>query len=352
MKQLIRPFKYSFLIALLSLAAWNANAQQLVVNGGFEASTPGVGNSSFPPGWTNVDSSNFSGISNDPTSAHSGMQFAFLGATGMFGSLTQNIATNMGTPYTLSFWLRNRSGIPPNSFDVLLNGVSIGGSFPLVNSPGSLTYTQYTHNFNAATNGTTLEFRYRHDDSFFDLDDVSVLPAAVPALQLTSAASVKTHGATGTFGINLPLAGEPGVECRNTGGGNHTLVFTFNNNVVSGSASVTTGTGSVMGPPTFAGNTMRVNLTGVTDVQRIAVTLSSVTDSSAQVLPNTAVSVNMLSGDAIGNKTVNASDIGQTKGQSGAPVNSANFRTDINANGSVNATDIAQVKANSGNMVP
>ena len=45
-------------------------------------------------------------------------------------------------------------------------------------------------------------------------------------LQLTTAVSRKTHGGAGDFDINLPLSGEPGVECRNSGG-NHTLVFTF-----------------------------------------------------------------------------------------------------------------------------
>ena len=61
------------------------------------------------------------------------------------------------------------------------------------------------------------------------------LSPAAP-LQLTTAVSHKTHGSAGDFAIPLPLAGEPGVECRSSGGA-HTLVFTFNNNVVSGNAS-------------------------------------------------------------------------------------------------------------------
>ena len=170
-------------------------------------------------------------------------------------------------------------------------------------------------------------------------------------LQLTTAVSRKTHGGAGDFDITLPLAGEPGVECRSTGGA-YTLVFTFSNNVVSGDASVTTGIGSVLGSPTFSGNTMTVNLTGVTDVQKITVTLSNVTDSFAQVLPDTAVSVNMLIGDTNGNKTVNAGDVAQTKGQSGQPVGAGNFRNDVNVSGSINAGDVAQVKANSGHSLP
>ena len=130
------------------------------------------------------------------------------------------------------------------------------------------------------------------------------------------------------------------------------LVFTFSNNVVSGNASVTKGTGNVSGSPTFADNTMTVNLAGVADVQTIAITLSNVTDSFSQVLPDTAVSVNILIGDTNGNKTVNAGDVAQTKGQSGAAVTAANFREDINASGTATASDIAQVKANAGHSLP
>jgi hypothetical protein len=122
--------------------------------------------------------------------------------------------------------------------------------------------------------------------------------------------------------------------------------------LVSGNASVTSGTGNVAGSPTFSGNTMTVNLNGVTDVQKITVTLSNVTDSSANVLPDTPVSANMLIGDTTGNKTVNASDIGQTAGQSGLPVIAANFRTDVNVSGTITASDVAQVKADSGHTLP
>ena len=169
-------------------------------------------------------------------------------------------------------------------------------------------------------------------------------------LQLTFVNSIKAHGAAGNFGIFLPLTGEAGVECRSSGG-SHTLVFFFNNNVVSGSASVTSGTG-VAGSPTFSSNTMTVNLTGVADVQKITVTLSGVTDNTGGVLPDTSVSMNVLAGDINGNKIVNASDIGQTKAQSGAPVTAANFRQDVTPNGSINASDIGLVKSRSGQSVP
>src|SRR2546430_16455009 len=76
--------------------------------------------------------------------------------------------------------------------------------------------------------------------------------AAYNYLLLTGAVSRKTQGVAGTFDINLPLSGEPGVECR-SGGGNYTEVFTFDNNVVSGSGAGTGGPGRGAGRPVVSG---------------------------------------------------------------------------------------------------
>jgi hypothetical protein len=143
-------------------------------------------------------------------------------------------------------------------------------------------------------------------------------PMADPCnpLQLTSIISRKTHGATGTFDVDLPLMGNAGVECRSTGG-NHTFVFTFTNDVVSGNANVTSGTGTVSGSPIFSTNTMTVNLTGVTDQQQITVTVSQVVDTFGQTLPDTAVNAVILAGDTNGNRVVNAADVAQAKAQQG-----------------------------------
>ncbi len=172
-------------------------------------------------------------------------------------------------------------------------------------------------------------------------------------LALTSAVSRKAHTGAGTFDISLPLSGSPGVECRSSSG-NHKLVFTFNNPIVSGNAMVTSGTGSVSGPALFSAvsNTMTVNLSGVADVQMITVTLTNVTDSFGQTLPSAQVSMNMLIGDTSGNKVVNATDVSQTKLQSGVPVTATNFREDVVVSGSINATDLSVVKLRSGSNLP
>jgi T5SS/PEP-CTERM-associated repeat protein len=182
--------------------------------------------------------------------------------------------------------------------------------------------------------------------------DLNLTSASGPALKLMSAVSRKTHGAAGDFDIPLPLTGEPGVECR-AGSGAYKLVFTFNNDVVKGIASVTSGTGTTGARAiSFAANTMTVNLTGVADVQKVTVTLINVVDSFSQVLPDTPVSMNVLVGDVTGDKSVNATDVAQAKSQSGSVASAVNFRTDINVNGFINVSDISQVKAHVGSSVP
>jgi hypothetical protein len=177
--------------------------------------------------------------------------------------------------------------------------------------------------------------------------------ASVGITDVTAAVSRKTHGSAGTFDINLPVTGSPGVECR-TGGasGNHTLVVGFSHSVVSGSASVTSGTGSVVGGPTFDANTMTVQLTGVANAQTVAVSLNNVTDDIGGVLPNKVVNVNFLVGDTTANKSVNASDVAQTKSRSGSAVTLSTFRNDVTATGSINSSDVALVKTRSGTAVP
>ena len=71
-------------------------------------------------------------------------------------------------------------------------------------------------------------------------------------LQVASAVSRKTHGAAGDFDIDLPLSGEPGIECRTGGGsGDFSIVVTFTNNIASGTPSVTGGIGNISQQPDF-----------------------------------------------------------------------------------------------------
>ena len=134
--------------------------------------------------------------------------------------------------------------------------------------------------------------------------DNKVFAFKVPmaALQLTSVVSRQTHGAAGDFDISMPVSGDPGVECRSGGAGSdYKFVFTFTNDVKSGTANVDSGVATVSGAPVFSGKTMTVNLTGVANAQALTVSANGVTDQFLQVLPNTSVTAKMLIGDTTGN---------------------------------------------------
>jgi hypothetical protein len=170
--------------------------------------------------------------------------------------------------------------------------------------------------------------------------------------QPTSVVSRKTHGTAGAFDINLPLAGNAGVECRSGGAsGDHQVVFTFLTAVTLSGSSVTPEAGKsgrMAGPPSISpdGRTVTLNLTDVTDVQTITLALLDVNNGTSTNDVN--VLMRLLVGDTNANGMVNASDVSQTKSQSGQAVTNSNFRTDVTVNGTINASDLALVKSRSG----
>jgi hypothetical protein len=95
-----------------------------------------------------------------------------------------------------------------------------------------------------------------------------------------------------------------------------------------------------------AGTQAIVNLTGVANGETLVITLNEVND-GASIGP-VRVRLTALLGDTNGNGVVNASDVGQTKTQSGQPATNMNFRTDVTVNGVTNASDVALVKTQSG----
>ena len=95
-----------------------------------------------------------------------------------------------------------------------------------------------------------------------------------------------------------------------------------------------------------------VNLTGVSNAQTITVNLTNVTDSLGNSSSAVPATMGLLLGDTNGNGSVSASDIGQTKAQSGQAVTGANFRTDVNVSGTISAADIGLVKSKSGTSLP
>jgi len=224
-----------------------------------------------------------------------------------------------------------------NPFEGYPSQSKIGDYITIVsdNTGGNVAYAA-TFNFNPARN--------QHEE---DVYYVRVAPGA-PVAQ--SAFSRKTHGAAGTFDVPLPLTGNVGVECRSGGATNdYQMIVNFASAVTVESASVTSGTGSVSSF-SVSGSQVTVNLTGVTNIQRITVTLHNVNDGTNT--GDVPVSMGVLVGDVNGNAAVNASDVSLTKSQVGQAVSGSNFREDVNVNGTISATDVAQVKANVGTALP
>jgi hypothetical protein len=181
---------------------------------------------------------------------------------------------------------------------------------------------------------------------------IAVTCLAAPSIQPVSAVSRKTHGAAGDFDVNLPVTGSAGIECR-TGGpnGNHTVIISFANAVSVGSASVASSDGQAM-VSSFSvnGALVTVNLTKVTNIQTITISLTNVSDGSN--IGNVSLPMAVLEGDTTANRAVNSSDISQTQSQSGQEVTSDNFREDVTVNGLINSSDIAVVQSRSGTALP
>ncbi len=162
-------------------------------------------------------------------------------------------------------------------------------------------------------------------------------------LQLLGAASRKGH-----FDIDLPLTGEPGIECRSGGAdGSYAVVFAFNNQLTSiDSAATSCGTvsSSVINPKDQT--QLLVSLTGVTcNAEDLTVTVTGAHDDAAGVLPSASVTMTLLLGDVTGDGMLNSTDTRQTKQDVRERTDATNFREDINANGSIDREDLAIVKA-------
>jgi hypothetical protein len=157
----------------------NANAQNIVADGGFEETPPG--SNAFSAAWTLIPASGtnpgqqFSNVGTSTSFARTGENYANLAPElAQVGTLRQTLSTTAGRSYTLSFYLANDSDEPVNFFRAVVNGTILyeASSPPF---PATGTYQLVTASFVANGSSTTLDFQYRHDDDFWRLDDVSVV---------------------------------------------------------------------------------------------------------------------------------------------------------------------------------
>jgi plastocyanin len=168
--------------------------------------------------------------------------------------------------------------------------------------------------------------------------------------QLTAAFSRKVHGGAGTFDIDLMPSSTAGVDCRSGGASVvYQMIVQFANPVTVTSASLISGSGSVSGF-SVNGATVTVDLMNIANAQTIFMKLASVNDGILS--GNVPVAMSVLIGDTSGNGAVTATDVTQTKLQSGQGVTASNFREDVIVSGTLNGTDVSAVKLRTGTALP
>ena len=98
------------------------------------------------------------------------------------------------------------------------------------------------------------------------------------------------------------------------------------------------------------GSVVTINLTNVSNAQKLAINLLGVNDGTN--FGDVTVYMGVLAGDTNGDTFVNSADITQTKSQSGNTVTRFNFREDLNIDGFINSADITLAKSKSGTGLP
>ena len=161
---------FAFLVGVLLIATPKSASANLIVNGDFETGDfTGWTVTPAPPGQSLI----FVGPGEGAPDSTLGANF---GGTGPGSdAISQTFATTSGAFYTLTFFYRvnDTTAQANNAFNVLWNGVSIGGGlFPQFNvNPGFGTFTFHLQATGALT---TLEFEGYNNPSFDFIDNVSV----------------------------------------------------------------------------------------------------------------------------------------------------------------------------------
>jgi hypothetical protein len=149
-------------------------AGNLVTNCGFEAA---AGVEAFP-GWTATPGSMpaFGVVSGNSNSGNNAALFQSLGTA---DTISQTLATKPGTLYDFSFFVSDQaSGNGTRDFKASLDGTVVF-EVNQTQAPAGFGFTEETFAFHG-TGSDTISFAAFNVPSFYLLDDVSVVPAAVP----------------------------------------------------------------------------------------------------------------------------------------------------------------------------
>lgn len=209
----------------------------------------------------------------------------------------------------------------------------------------------------SAGSGNTLERSNLLVDHTFVKGNVdNSFPAATYAVQgntvcsagniePVSAVSRKTHGSAGAFDVDLPLIGQPGIECRRgANAGDHTVVITFSVPVSVQDVSVTpgpSGTAGLVQNNRFSVNNSQVtvNLTNVSNAQTLTINLINVSGGANS--GSVAIPMSVLLGDVNGTGVVDGNDVSGVQSNTRQAVSSSTFRYDVNTSGGIDGNDVS-----------
>jgi hypothetical protein len=232
----------------------------------------------------------------------------------------------------------------PFSFNMAAQGLTFFDSFGdaggllLDDLPGA----KIPVNFNAANlaaNGSLGALLLHHHNKAGSTAEVlTVPPVTVVAPVFQTAVSRRVHGSTGTFDLPLStVSTNPTTEPRL--GPLQTIVFTFDKPVNAATVTVTEGT-AVAATPTFTGNDVIVNLSGVNNQQYVTVSLSNVSSADGSSGGTGAVRVGYLACDVNQNRVVTVGDLVLINQQIAHAVTASNYLKDVNASGAISVGDL------------
>lgn len=158
-------------LAVATAAAASIASANLVQNAGFET---GV----YAPHWNPhaaANGSNFGIVNNHARTGTHSMRFSATG--GNMDGIWQDLATQAGTQYTVSFWVYN-NGVGDDGLAMTWEGSNALVQIPV--GTGLEFWEEVTTTVTATQNGSRIGF-YGKDINTFYIDDISVTPVPEPA---------------------------------------------------------------------------------------------------------------------------------------------------------------------------
>ena len=275
-----------------------------------------------------------------------------------------------GMTVTPTVTATGRSGFGYTEYTVQVNGIFVylppgNGYFLNVTPIGDLTGRSYVSTTSGAhavgqppgnNQNAFLDSPFFHADFQSTADfgqpydySMGLTVAGEDKLVLQSAFSRKRHGAAGNFDLPLPITGAEGIESR---AGGDSIDLTFNHNLVGvGSAVSSCGSASVWLDPHDAESLIVTVQDRSCDATDITLTVNDILDDRGEWTTAT-LTYGKLIGDVDGSGVVDSLDGQAIRAVAPSPVDSSNFRDDLNHDGSVNARDYMIAKSHRGERLP